>query len=174
MIPYYFFVEKEDVELKLSIALKPKNGDLLEKSLIEIATPGSARFRKYLSKAEITNIVGRSDDEINRVSKFFEEKGAKVISVPPHRDWVVISAPVSAVEKMFACRLHAFVSPETQRIRIGAADSYSVPSEISDLVDLVAGMKVFDAKCTNTPRFNTLGLCVWYLSIAISKSALPL
>lgn len=126
--------------------MKPKNPELLEKSLVEIATPGSPRFRKYLTKSEITAIVGRSDDEIERLGIYLRSKGAKVLSIPPHRDWIDISVPVSAAEKLFSCRLHAFSNAETQKIRIGAAESYSIPSEISDLVDLVPGMTTFPPK----------------------------
>lgn len=133
-------------ELNLEIALKPRDGQLLEKSLISIATPGSPQFRKYLKPDQITGIVGRSDDEIARLAKFFEEHGVKVTSVNSHKDWISIKTDAQTTQKLFQCKLAAFHNVGMQRIKIGASNSYTIPSEISDLVELVSGMNTFPGK----------------------------
>jgi tripeptidyl-peptidase I len=69
----------------LKLALVPKDAAKLEKKLISVATPGSSDFRKYLSKQEVTAIVGRSDEEIQRLTHWLEERGVRDVTVHPHR-----------------------------------------------------------------------------------------
>lgn len=71
--------------VSLKLALVPKNAALLEKKLLSIATPGSTDFRKYISKQEITSIVGRSDEEISQLRKWLNDRGVADISVHPHK-----------------------------------------------------------------------------------------
>lgn len=132
-----------DNVFQLRVALHPKNASELERRLLEISTPGSAQFRKYLKKDQITEIVGRSKDEIDRITTFFEKHNIKVEGVHPHRDWVFVSATKEQIEKVFECELSAFSNARTGASKIGVKSSYSIPSDISDLVNFVAGMNTF-------------------------------
>lgn len=129
--------------LSLRIALFPRDGKKLENSLLEIATPGSRRFRKYLKKDEISQIVGRDDAELNELKAYFAKHGMKVTSVHPHRDWIFVEAPVSSIESVFKCQLGHFEHKVAEKTRIAAVNGYSVPAEISHLVNFVAGMNTF-------------------------------
>jgi tripeptidyl-peptidase I len=133
----------KELELSLNLALKPNNAQLLEKSLLEIATPGSKRFRKYLKQSEIADIVGRSSDDIAKVTAFLTKAGFKVSSVHPHRDWISVKAPVAVVEKTFSCELASFLNERIGKHTVGARGEYSIPAEIKDMVTMVAGMKSF-------------------------------
>jgi subtilase family serine protease len=132
-----------DFKLNLRIALYPKDPQTLERSLISIATPGSSRFREYLSKNDITAIVGRDEKEIAQVRDFFASQNMLLTSVHPHRDWIFIEATVQQVEKVFECKLATFFNKKMNSNRVAAVGSYSVPSEVSDIVKFVAGMTTF-------------------------------
>lgn len=136
-------VVENDAVFQLRIALHPKNPSELERRLLEISTPGTSQFRKYLKPAQITEIVGRTEDEIQRLTKFFAAKNVKVESVHPHRDWVFVSATKAQIEEMFECQLSNFANVRTGATKVGVKGSYSVPAEISDLVNFVSGMNSF-------------------------------
>lgn len=129
--------------LKLRIALHPKNAQTLEQKLIQIATPGSSSFRQYLKKEQITAIVGRDDADLQKVSSFLDKFNVKISSVHPHRDWIFVDATVEQVEKIFECQLASYFHQKMGINRIGATGGYSVPAEISDVVNFVAGMTTF-------------------------------
>ena len=54
-----------------AIILCEPGAELLEKKLLAISTPGSKAFRKYLTKSEITEIVGHGDDDIQRITRWY-------------------------------------------------------------------------------------------------------
>jgi tripeptidyl-peptidase-1 len=115
-------------QLKLRIALHPKDAQALEKSLLEVSTPGSKRFRQYLKKDEITAIVGRSDDEIASLGHFFHGRGLKVTSIHPNKDWIFIEGPASLIEEVFKCKLERFQHKEKKVNRIGKRFTPLYPS----------------------------------------------
>lgn len=110
---------------------------------MSISTPGSPDYRKFLKRDQIAEIVGRSKDEIDVVADFFRQNGVKVEGVHPHRDWLFISATKTQIEKIFECELSSFGNTRTGMSKVGVKRGYSVPSEISDLVNFIAGMNSF-------------------------------
>jgi len=128
---------------QLRIALHPKNASELERRLLEISTPGSPQFRKYLKKDQIAELVGRSKEEIDGITSFFQKHNIKVEGIHPHRDWVFISATKEQIEKVFECELSTFTNTRTGVSKVGVKHGYSVPAEISSLVNFVAGMNSF-------------------------------
>lgn len=105
--------------VSFKIALVPKDGNRLESELLQIATPGNPRFRKYLTQSQITEIVGRSDEEIARVSAWLATEGMTVESVHPHRDWITVSAKVNQIEKLLDCKLAQFTNEKLGQTKIG-------------------------------------------------------
>lgn len=130
-------------EVSLNLALRAKSGQELESRLLSVATPGSPNFRKYLSKSEIASIVGRSDADIERLRAWVSKNGGRVVDVHPHRDSIKISASAANIEKMFSCKLGEFVNKVTSQHRIMATGDYSLPDELSDLVEMIPGMVTF-------------------------------
>lgn len=133
---------KADDQFKLRVALKPKNRGALEARLLDASVPGrnQALFRKYLNKSQITDLVGRSDAEIQQISDFFATRGVKIDSVHPHRDWIFVTASKAQIESLFDCELVSFVNTKTGAKKVGAKSSYTIPDSISSLVNFVAGM----------------------------------
>lgn len=127
----------------LRIALHPKNSAELERRLMDISMPGKPQFRKYLNKAQITEIVGRSDSEIQRIRDFLATKNVKIDSIHPNRDWIFVTASKAQIEEIFECELASYSNAKTGAKKVGAKSSYTIPSEISDLVNFVAGMNTF-------------------------------
>lgn len=109
--------------VNLKIALVPKDAKKLEAELLSISTPGTKRFRRYLSQSEIADIVGRTDAELEDLHKWLASENLKVESIHPHRDWVTVSATVSQVEKLLQCKLAQFSNEKLGQTKIGTFDS---------------------------------------------------
>ncbi len=105
--------------VSLKIALVPKDENKLESELLAISTPGSARFRRYLKQAELTEIVGRSDEDISRIRKWLSAQNLKIEYIHPNRDWVTVNARVSQVEKLLECKLAQYSNAKLGKSKIG-------------------------------------------------------
>ena len=130
-------------KLNLRISLFPRDGSLLEKTLLEVSTPGSAKFRQYLKQDQIADMVGRSTGEIDQLRHFFSKNGVQISSVHPHRDWIFVDATVEQIENIFKCQLAQFRHKIRETTRINAVTGYTIPDEISKIVNFVAGMTTF-------------------------------
>lgn len=130
-------------EITLKLALSSKGKANLERTILEISTPKSKSFRKYLSKSQIADIVGLSETDIKRVTNWLSKNGAKSVSVHPHRDWISATSTVENIEALFSCKLATFVNKRTSNVKISAQGSYSIPDDVSDIVDFVSGMTTF-------------------------------
>eukprot|EP01038_Epipyxis_sp_PR26KG_P006142 gene6142-8469_t len=130
--------------LYLRVALVPNQPELLEKSLLEISTPGNKKFRKYLKQSDVTALVGRTDADILRIKNWIQAfPNTKIESVHPNRDWVFIKTTVKDVEEIFACKLASFRNKKTNAEKLVAVNGYSIPDEMSDLIRMVAGLSSF-------------------------------
>lgn len=96
---------------------------LLTSILINVIL-GSKSFRKYLSKSEITEIVGRDDSDIDRVAFWLRSFGVSEYSVHPHRDWITATTTVATVEKLFSCSISNFVNTKSGRSKLATLGSY--------------------------------------------------
>jgi len=132
-------------EFILKFALKPNNAQVLEQSLIEIATPGSKKFRQYMKKEDVAALVGRSDADIERLRNFLKPFQGTVTSVNDYKDWAYVTLTARAIENLFRCRLATFYNAAQNRYRVVAADTYTIPDEIADILDLVSGLNSFPA-----------------------------
>jgi len=130
-------------EIRFSLALSSKGKEMMEKTLIEIASPSSKTFRKYLNQQQIADIVGLPDSDVDRVKSWLFANGAKTAVLNPHRDWLTVSATVEVIEKLFSCKLGVFVNKVAAVSRIKAAGSYIIPDTVADVVELVSGMTSF-------------------------------
>lgn len=131
----------QTAQVALKIALVPKDAPELERRLIEIATPGSKVFRQYLSKDEITAIVGRSDADIARVTSWLAAQGIDAeVQVHPHRDWIMTTASIASIQKAFQCELGLYTNARKGINKVAAKGSYHIPDELVDVIQLVSGM----------------------------------
>jgi len=129
--------------LNLRIALHPKDAAKLERTLLDISTPGSSKFRNYLKQDQITEIVGRSDADIERATAWVKSFGGQVESIHPHRDWIFVTATVEQAEKMLETKFISYINDKTLTAKVGIKGSYKIPDQVSDVVKFVAGLTTF-------------------------------
>jgi hypothetical protein len=58
-----------------------------------------------------------------------------------HADWLQCSFPVARIEQLFECRLVNFAHPKMPGVVLPRARSYSIPSELVGVVDLIGSLK---------------------------------
>lgn len=99
-----------DSLLTMRIALTPRNaGELMEK-VHSIADPRSPHFRKYLSNRELTDLVGLSQADMDRVQAWARKSNFEIVEVPLNRDWITVRATASDIESGLKTKLSTWVN----------------------------------------------------------------
>eukprot|EP00467_Chlorarachnion_reptans_P001776 CAMPEP_0114525142 /NCGR_PEP_ID=MMETSP0109-20121206/22252_1 /TAXON_ID=29199 /ORGANISM="Chlorarachnion reptans, Strain CCCM449" /LENGTH=528 /DNA_ID=CAMNT_0001706675 /DNA_START=87 /DNA_END=1673 /DNA_ORIENTATION=+ len=91
--------------LKVTFALKPADGEALEKALLNISDPHHARFRQYLSHDEVKALVKPLDGANEAVSKWVKEnlgEPSSSVSSSKHEDFLHVATTVQKAREAFA------------------------------------------------------------------------
>eukprot|EP01027_Heterolobosea_sp_BB2_P000858 GEZU01001278.1.p1 GENE.GEZU01001278.1~~GEZU01001278.1.p1 ORF type:complete len:173 (+),score=36.48 GEZU01001278.1:158-676(+) len=129
-----------------SIALKNRNTGWLEQRLKEASDPKSPSYGQYSSAEEINARTAPSQETFDRVCKFLDSKGFGG-KYEKKADYIEVRCAARDAENLFGTRLHRFIAPDdeqnknnTDKFAIRRTGSFTIPSEIHDVVDLVTGI----------------------------------
>jgi tripeptidyl-peptidase-1 len=129
--------------ISFKIALEPKNRELIQSTLLDIATPGSKNFRQYLNPSEIKELVSPIDENLNRAISFIHKNNGKILNQNQHGDWLEVEASIENIESMFNVKLSKFKNKRTGMNKFATSGTYEIPSEIDDVIKLVSGLNSF-------------------------------
>jgi tripeptidyl-peptidase-1 len=132
------------LDISFRVALPPAEPGLVEATLARVATPGTSDYRKYLSAEEINALAAPDAASAARAVSWLEAGGARVVETNAAGDWLSVRASVSQVERLFSTTLNRFAnSRDGSRTRIATAGPYSIPDEVSSVINIVAGLNSF-------------------------------
>ncbi len=136
---------ENNTQVKLSFYLKIKNADKLKQIADSVSNPRSPMYGKYLTFAEVGKIVAPDAIYLNRVLDLLRVHGANESSIRVSKMRDVVRAVVSLenAEKMLQCLYGRFKHKDTGMIVLRAPEGYSLPSEVAEGVDFVAGVVGF-------------------------------
>jgi subtilase family serine protease len=119
------------------IYLPLQRADQLDELLTELQTPGSPNYHKWLTPQQFNSRFGPKPESIARVAEIVQSYGSAVTKI--HSRGVHVHGKVDAVERTFGVSLWNAVTANGHS-RMIAAESLSVPSELSDLGAQVLGL----------------------------------
>jgi len=136
----------ETTPMKLFIALKERNIDLVEERLLsETSNPKSPKYGKHMSFEELTALTGATPEQIKAVAAWLEAHDIEY-EVTPSRSFIRVRTTAGRVSNLLKCNLRYFKSvagsSSSKRV-IRCADSYLVPEEIDPLIDFIAPIHGF-------------------------------
>jgi len=138
-------IPRADETVELIVVLKRTSQALekLEKIFWEVSDPKHRNYGKYLTQDEVTSIIGITEDQLNTVTGWLSVSNAE-LDIGVHGDIIKVSLQVSDAEQLFNTKLHRFVSKENPTWKIiRAAEPYSLPERIDDLVEIVDNLLRF-------------------------------
>ncbi|KAJ6528914.1 subtilisin-like protein, partial [Mycena capillaripes] len=122
--------------LNIRLALASNNLAGLQQKLVSVSTPGSSKFRQWLSKDEVTSYVQPSAETVAAFNTWASANGITPGATSPHGDWVSISVPVSKANTLFAAKFEVFTHPDIKSNLVRTL-SFSLPSELVGHVDVI-------------------------------------
>eukprot|EP00428_Durinskia_dybowskii_P062055 CAMPEP_0170380796 /NCGR_PEP_ID=MMETSP0117_2-20130122/14069_1 /TAXON_ID=400756 /ORGANISM="Durinskia baltica, Strain CSIRO CS-38" /LENGTH=661 /DNA_ID=CAMNT_0010636329 /DNA_START=129 /DNA_END=2114 /DNA_ORIENTATION=+ len=145
-IPRESFVKQQraipDENHALIFAVKQKNLDYLEKTLIERSTPRNELYQKWLTYDEIGEITSNSAGA-DAVRAWLLDNDVSVIWSTNHDDYIKAEAPVHVWEKLLNAEFYEFqdLSRNTRykmnTDKILRADEYSLPAHMDSHLSAV-------------------------------------
>jgi len=132
-------IPRADEKVELIVVLKRTSEVLekLEKIFWEVSDPNHHNYGKYLTQDDVTSVVGITKDHLNTVTGWLNVSTAE-LDIGVHGDIIKVSLHVADAEQLFNIKLHRFVNKENPNWKIiRAAEQYSLPENIADLVEVV-------------------------------------
>ncbi len=130
-------------KLTIQVWLTPKTGRA-EQFATAVSTPGSTRFRHYLSPAGYAAAYGPSTSEVSAVESWLRSQGFTGIGAAPGRSYVRATATTSAINTAFHTKLDLYQS--SAQVNGGSSplransQAVSVPASLSGSVLGVTGL----------------------------------
>lgn len=131
----------EHETMRITLHLKRRNLDELDRIFNAVTDPDSPDYGKYLTMAQVTNIVAPSSETLETVIAWLKANGAERIAVVNNKDVIKAYMPKKHVERAFSVRINRFEAHGKTIFRSPA--KHVTPSEISRHVELIQGISDF-------------------------------
>mgnify|MGYP000920394246 CR=1 FL=1 len=122
-----------DNKVVYTIALKQKNTDILEKTLLDISDYKSENYGKYLSKSKILDIIKPSNKNTNKVTEWLKKHNTYYVN---KGDAIVCMSNIKDVESMFD--INIVKNGSTYKI-LNYRD-YTIPNKLRNIIEFIEGL----------------------------------
>lgn len=157
-----------DSLLTMHLALVPSSADVLTEKVSTIADPKSPDFRNYLTNEQLSELIGSSQDNLDKILNWVKKSGFELLEIYPSRDWVTVRASLGAVEKCLQTKLASwteetsgkvtnlallqlnasisyiirpYYAPHLQyQVQLGALESYTIPDHLAGVIQFIPGL----------------------------------
>ncbi|TFK81380.1 subtilisin-like protein [Polyporus arcularius HHB13444] len=122
--------------LDLRIGLVQGNPSGLAAALYDVSSPGSANYRKHLSKAEVNALVAPKPESVQAVKGWLAKNNISAETVSPSGDWLSIQIPVAEANDMLYTQFNEYTHEKTGLTALRTM-SYSVPASVKGHLDFI-------------------------------------
>lgn len=131
LIPYFSPLSRE---LKLIVVILA--ADMLDTFLLEVSTPKSPKYGKFLTRAEVATITA-NPEATSAIEQYLKNAGAEVVRKTRYGEYITAKAPISLWEQLFATTFYEFKHAENRVKPVLRSLHYSIDQTLSDHVEAV-------------------------------------
>jgi hypothetical protein len=135
------------------LALKQRNLNILEETLLDLSNPDSQNYGKWWTNEQILDLIAPSNEDIRPVIEWLKENGVDRIDLSG-RDFIKVSASIGTIEKLFRTRMHNYKNEDTGKIVTRAFGEIHVPDHLH-VIDMVLGLTELVPKSEIEPVKHT-------------------
>ncbi|KUJ16192.1 subtilisin-like protein [Mollisia scopiformis] len=142
--------------LPIRIGMTQSNLDKGHDLLMEVSTPGSAKYGKHYTAEEVTEIFAPSQATVDAVREWLVSAGfaAEQISQSVNKQWMQLDIPASDLESLIQTEYHVYEHSPTGKTTV-ACEQYHVPGHLQEHIDYITpGIKLFTHKRRPNPNFD--------------------
>eukprot|EP00455_Lapot_gusevi_P002447 TRINITY_DN1097_c0_g1_i1.p1 TRINITY_DN1097_c0_g1~~TRINITY_DN1097_c0_g1_i1.p1 ORF type:complete len:584 (+),score=255.33 TRINITY_DN1097_c0_g1_i1:33-1754(+) len=131
-----------DAPVKFTLALKQRNLDQLEEKFWAVSDPKSPHYGKHMTRQQIWELISPPHSQVHRVIAWLKHTGVHAKQISNQRDALVVTTTVAVASRLFHADLHVYTHVSGRRA-IRSWGDHSIPAELRNIVDFVAGISDF-------------------------------
>lgn len=132
------------VTLYVALSIPSESLLRLETTFWQVSDPEHRKFRKFLSRDELSALLNVSDVSRNNVIGFLNASSSEgPISVSPYGDVVQASIGCKQAEAMFGIEMHEFTHTLTGTTVMRSHSKYMIPSHLKPFIRHISGLNDF-------------------------------
>jgi tripeptidyl-peptidase-1 len=125
--------------IDMSIALKRKNVDLLEKILLEVSDPTSPKYGEHLNDAQMRELISPGTDAVEAVKAWLARHGITNVEVAKHEDGLKFKATRAQISSLLNVQWATYDNTASKQTAVRALDTTQIPDHLSGVIEMVAG-----------------------------------
>ncbi|KAI0085901.1 family S53 protease-like protein [Irpex rosettiformis] len=125
-----------DSNIKLRIALAPKDIDGLITTLYDVSDPKSTLYGAHLTKEEAEAFVSPTSETVEKVNEWLKENGVTATPLTDAGDWLSVQIPISKANEMLNADFSVFTHPTTNK-QVVRTLTYSIPDTLKGHIDVI-------------------------------------
>jgi hypothetical protein len=130
-------------EVEFRILMKHRNIDALDKLFWAVSDPRSPRYGQFATREELEALVGASEESFAVVEKWLAPHRSSFSLYAKYYASIKIRAPASVVRELFQVPVFVYSHHRVSGERIRIAGEASVPAEVAQEIEFVAGLSEF-------------------------------
>ncbi|KAG8410000.1 hypothetical protein J3458_019071 [Metarhizium acridum] len=120
------------------IALKQSNLEKAKDYLLQVSDPASPKYGQHFTTQQVVDLFAPSEQIINQVKTWLVSSGisAGLIALSNSKGWINFNTTASELESLLKTKFYLYTNNVTDGVYFGT-EAYSLPHDVSSLVDLV-------------------------------------
>nr|BFD92425.1 hypothetical protein KitaXyl93_37850 [Kitasatospora sp. Xyl93] len=127
-------------QISVSVSLKLRDTDALDRFLTAVTTPGTPEYGHYLTPEQFTARFGPTQAAVDQVRTYLAQQGLTVTDVSANRQVVNAHGTTAQVSQAFGTHESAYLDPQLQRAFFANDAAASIPSDLAAVVQGVSGL----------------------------------
>ncbi|MFF2749912.1 protease pro-enzyme activation domain-containing protein [Kitasatospora sp. NPDC058048] len=127
-------------QIAVSVSLKLRDTDALDRFLTAVATPGTAEYGHYLTPEQFTARFGPTQAAVDQVRTYLAQQGLTVGDVSANRQVVNAHGTAAQVSQAFGTHESSYLDPQLQRAFFANDAAASIPSDLAAVVQGISGL----------------------------------
>eukprot|EP00009_Paramoeba_aestuarina_P017816 CAMPEP_0201543720 /NCGR_PEP_ID=MMETSP0161_2-20130828/72761_1 /ASSEMBLY_ACC=CAM_ASM_000251 /TAXON_ID=180227 /ORGANISM="Neoparamoeba aestuarina, Strain SoJaBio B1-5/56/2" /LENGTH=566 /DNA_ID=CAMNT_0047951543 /DNA_START=46 /DNA_END=1746 /DNA_ORIENTATION=- len=139
--------------VSLLINFKPENEEELHFYLYEAGSPTSPSYGEWWTKKQVDDLLKPSQENEDIVTSWLGREGVKGERVT--NLWLDVRCKVEVAERLLDVQFERFYHHDSKTVVIRSLDHYTVPEEVSNVIQLVGNVNRFPKIATHpSPKFH--------------------
>ena len=133
--------------LRLTIGVKQRNVPSLLRTLSAVSTPSSPTYRQHLSFEETNRLMAPRASSVAAVMDWLTSAGvpSSAISRSVNGEWLSVETTVAMAESLLSTEYHSYQHTQVEDVKVLRCESYSLPLEVVDSIDVIGPTTRFPA-----------------------------
>ena len=139
-------------ELSMTLSLKRRNMDKLDKIFWEVSDPRHANYGEHLNHDQVRDLVSPGPEALQTVTNWLRSNGIAKYTIARHEDSIAFQATVGQVAKLLQVPFSVYENTKTKQRLTRSLVGATLPNDVAAVVEIVSGHRGFPAPNPIKPR----------------------